>query len=228
MKTRPTASLVICVGSLFAVTAHAGPGVLVFHSRDVGIGIGSSGCANVSGGFRCTLVSAQDYYDVKGTYEYSELYVPEQRYLATGSGFRSLSYAIERGLVNVLGGAHAASFETAVDLEAAGCSLWGYWYDYASGTTTPDEFSGIVHVLANLTGRHKWTTETRGGKPTNTDAYVESYVCKFRQRRGIRGCARRDQRRGTGRELHGDGLSGLVPVELSRQMRGRGARDVDA
>jgi hypothetical protein len=177
MKTLLTASLVICVGSLFAVTAYAGPGVFAFHSRDTGIGIGADGCANVSGGFRCTLVSAQEYYDVKGTYEYSELYVQEQTYLATGSGFRSLRCPIERGLVKVLGGAHAASFETAVDLDTAGCDLWGYWYDSASGMTTPDGFSGIVHVLADITGRHKWTTENRSGKQTYKDTYVESYVC---------------------------------------------------
>jgi len=177
MKGLLAASLVICAGSLIAATTHAGPGEFGFHSRNIGIGIVASGCATVSDGFRCTLVTAQEYYDVKGTYEYSELYVQEQTYLATGSGFRSMRCPLDRGLVKVLGGAHSASFETKVNLDTAGCELWGYWYDYASDTTTPDGFSGIVHVLADLRGRHKWTTENRSGKRTYKDAYVESYVC---------------------------------------------------
>lgn len=172
MKVLLTASLVTFAGGLFGATAHAGSGGHLWHSRDIGAGILVEGCENVNDGFRCASMFAQEYYDVKGTFEYSEIYARETTYLATGQGFRSLRCFLVRGLVKVLGGAHAVSFDTAVDVDTAGCDLWRYWSDYASGTTTPDGFSGIVHVFADLTGRHSLRSENRSGASREDDAGV--------------------------------------------------------
>jgi len=65
-----------CVFSgLLAMSAMAAPPIFSDHNRTYGNEVGADICFDVSGGQRCANLNAWEHYDVKGTYQYTGIWV---------------------------------------------------------------------------------------------------------------------------------------------------------
>lgn len=68
------------IAAFLAVAANAEPPMYKFNNRTVGNFAAADGCHDFDGGYRCRGVHVSENYDVKGTFEYVEVYYYNERH----------------------------------------------------------------------------------------------------------------------------------------------------
>ena len=143
------------VAALLAASATAAPPVYKQQNRIYGNSAYGASCTDIFNGSFCRDVVAYENYDVKGTFEYTEVAISNSRNVydpTDGSysfGYRYLSCPVDRQALSA--DKDAVSLEAMLDPSAPGCNSGGYIesWDPVNG---PQYQEWVFPVVMHVTG----------------------------------------------------------------------------
>lgn len=120
--------------AFIAIAASANPPMYKFNSRSYGNYAAGGLCSDAYGGYRCREVQVWENYDVKGTYEYTEVFFQNERHFWDPNGpaydhyWRYIVCPVDEKSI----AAHPkrVTIDIVFDADDPGCYQYGYRYGY--------------------------------------------------------------------------------------------------
>ena len=167
--------------AFIAIAASANPPMYKFNSRSYGNLAAAGGCSDFDGGYRCRNVQVWENYDVKGTYEYTEVFYQNERYWwdpdsdAYDHRWRYIVCPVDQKSIAAL--PKRVTIDIVINPEDPGCYQdgWHYGYDPDTGYySEPFGFTGIWAIEGEWMKPFSYGSSVWNEKSKSYDGWSET------------------------------------------------------